>query len=105
MTWTVIGTLVGVAGVAATIVIAVVSHRRSDAERRMARCQRTLDELLVPLEGYFVQTRRIADELRGDLADLEYPHLVHYFDGLPSDDPRKVNWRASIRRDGTGSVR
>jgi hypothetical protein len=68
---------------------------------RRARRQPYLEQLvgfLQPLQIRLTHTKTIADHLRGDLADLEYPHLVEYFNNLPNTDPRKFGWRKRIEQ-------
>jgi hypothetical protein len=67
-------------------------------ERRVRQepYQSRLAEFLLPLQDDFVQTKNIADYLRGELADLEFPHLKTYLESLPDTDLRKFIRRQRI---------
>jgi hypothetical protein len=66
-----------------------------------SRAQRRRDFLL-PLEGFFNSTRTIQSELVDDVdfSNLERDPraLRSHFQSLPSEDPRRLLWRARIDR-------
>jgi hypothetical protein len=81
-----------VAGLAAVLITWWISEHRARRAPYRSKLQGLLR--LQP----FQLTELIANDLRGQLDDLEYPHLVTYFETLPDTDPRKFNWRQRIDR-------
>lgn len=80
--------------------------QQAKIEQEQKRNQEILKNFLIPFKRILGQTRRISQELLGDLQHLEYfpKELERYFDSLPNNDPRKFVWKQRVERLQTENV-